>query len=262
MKGIKKRLQKGEAVIGTFVSLGSPVTTEIIGKAPWDWLMLDLEHGAGSESDILTQLQSLSNTDITAIIRVEGTERQRVHKVLDMGAHGIMFPRIETASEAHRALRAMRYAPKGDRGVAKLVRATEFGTTFDTYHATVDGELLGVIQIETLEALNHLDEIAAMDGCDVLFIGPADLSMALGIFGQLDHPKFLEAERAIIRAAQRAGKAVGFLILDPKEYTTYYDKGIRFFACGTDAYFLKKQNQVTAEALVQLREKAQKQYAE
>jgi len=118
--------------------------------------------------------------------------------------------------------------------------------------------LLGVIQIETLEALNHLDEIAGIEGCDVLFIGPSDLSMALGIFGQLDHPKFLEAERTIISAAKKAGKAIGILILDPEDFRKYYDRGIRFFACGTDAFFLKNENQRTAERMTEIRSLIQK----
>jgi 2-keto-3-deoxy-L-rhamnonate aldolase RhmA len=254
MKGIKKRLQKGEAVIGTFVSLGNPITTEIIGTAPWDWLMLDLEHGLGSEANILSQLQALSTSNISSIIRVEGYQRQRIHRVLDMGADGIMCPHIETAAESLLVTRAMRYAPEGLRGVAKMVRATNFGVDFDEYHAKQEENLLAVIQIETAKAVDNIEEIAGNPDIDVLFIGPADLSMSLGVFGQLEHPKFLEAEAKIIMAAKKAGKTVGFLIMNPEDYPKYYDKGIRFFACGTDAFFLKKANAEVANRLVELRE--------
>ena len=130
-----------------------------------------------------------------------------------------------------------------------MVRATNFGANFDEYYKTAKENLLGVIQIETLESLHHLDEIAAVDGADVLFIGPADLSMALGIFGQLEHPKFLEAEAAIIAAASKAGKTIGFLLFDPNHFQRYYDKGIRFFACGTDALYLSNGAKQTAKML-------------
>lgn len=258
MPSLKHRLSKGEALIGTFVSLGSHSTTEIIGSAPWDWVLLDLEHGLGSEKDILGQLQALSNTKIEAIVRVESSHRERIQKVLDLGAHGVMCPRIDTASQATSAIKAMHYAPHGNRGVAKMVRAAGFASKFEVYSKNTIKDLLGVIQIETVEALNHLDDIAAVEGCNVLFIGPSDLSMALGIFGRLDHPKFLEAEDAIIAAAKKAGKSVGIFIVDPEDFQKYYNKGIRLFACGTDAFFLKKQNQKTAERLVELRGNLQK----
>ncbi|WP_420400466.1 HpcH/HpaI aldolase family protein [Flagellimonas sp.] len=254
MPSLKQRLSNGETLLGTFASLGSSITTEIIGSAAWDWILLDLEHGLGSEKDVLGQLQALSNTPIEVIVRVESSHKERIQKVLDLGAHGVMCPRIETTEQATVAIKAMRYAPLGNRGVAKMIRATSFASKFESYSTNNIKELLGIIQIETVEALDHLDDIAALEGCDVLFIGPSDLSMALGIFGQLDHPKFLKAEETIIEAAKRAGKSVGVFIVDPEDFSKYYLKGIRFFACGTDAFFLKKQNQITAERLSELRD--------
>jgi 4-hydroxy-2-oxoheptanedioate aldolase len=227
-------------VFGTFLTLGNPVIAEIIARAGYDWVLLDLEHGLGSEQDVLHQLQAISATATPAIVRVEGHARQRIHRVLDLGADGIMCPRIETAEDAAQAVRAMRYTPEGVRGVAKMVRASNFGIDFADYARRSREDLLGVIQIETLESLNHLDAIAALDGVDVLFIGPADLSMALGIFGQLEHPRFVEAIEASCKAARNAGKAVGFLLFDPAEKDRYYDFGIRFFACGSDSMFVQQ----------------------
>lgn len=253
MKSIKRKLLDGEAVIGTFVSLGNAIATEIVGTAPWDWVILDLEHGLGTEGDIMNQLQALATTNINVIVRVEGYQRQRIHKVLDMGAHGIMCPHIDNEEEALLVTKAMRYPPEGVRGVAKMVRATNFGADFDAYYANQQENLLAVIQIETPEAVQNIEAIAANPDIDVLFIGPADLSMSLGIFGQLNHPKFIEAETTIINAAKKAGKAVGFLIMNPEDYEKYYNKGVRFFACGTDAFFLKKENAAVANRLVELR---------
>jgi 2-keto-3-deoxy-L-rhamnonate aldolase RhmA len=240
MKGLKQRLNNGEALIGTFLSLGNSLTTEIIAQAGFDWLLIDLEHGVGSEEDVLHQLQAIEHTNVSAIIRVEGYQRQRIHKVLDMGAHGIMCPRIDNAQQAELVVRALHYPPAGIRGVAKMVRATQFGINFSQYSKNAAEELLGVIQIETTESLEHLDEIANINGVDVLFIGPADLSMALGIFGQLDHPTFIQAVEAIVTAASKANKSIGILLFDPNDFDKYYQQGIRFFACGTDTLFLSK----------------------
>ena len=119
--------------------------------------------------------------------------------------------------------------------VAKMVRATGFGKNFDAYQQNATENILGIVQIETTEVLAHLDEIAALNGVDVLFIGPADLSMSLGIFGQFDHPLFKDALKKTIDAANKASKAVGILLFDPNDYSTYREMGIKFIACGSDA---------------------------
>jgi len=238
MKNLKNRLKNGETINGCWLNLGSPLTAEIVGLAGFDWVLIDLEHGAGGEKDLLHQLQALEHTPAAPVVRVESFERQRFHRVLDMGAEGVMCPRINNLEEAKKAADGMRYAPLGTRGVAKMVRATGFGKDFDTYHQGEKENILGVLQIETVEALDHLDQIAGLDGVDVLFIGPADLSMALGIFGQLDHPLFKDALKATVDAAQKAGKATGILLFKPEEYPTYHDLGIRMIACGADATFV------------------------
>lgn len=253
MKGIKKRLQKGEILIGTFLSMGNAVAAEIISNAGFDWVIIDLEHGLGTEGDVVNQLMGLKGTGVSAIVRVEGHQRQRIHKVLDLGADGIMCPRIDNAAEAGLAVKAMQYSPAGIRGVAKMIRAAEYGETFDRYRKNAPEELLGVIQIETIESLNHLDEIAGTNGVDVLFIGPSDLSMALGIFGQTDHPDFVAAVSRIISAAVKAGKHVGILLANPADLPKYYAMGIQFFACGTDASFMSKGARLTAAEMLKVK---------
>ena len=134
-----------------------------------------------------------------------------------------------------------------------MVRATGFGVNFDQYYAESKENILGIIQIETVEALKHLDEIAAVEGVDVLFIGPADLSMELGIFGQFDNPIFLDALKNIIQAAQNAGKATGILFFNPDDYNKYHDMGIRFIACGADATFVADGARNLAKKLANFR---------
>jgi 4-hydroxy-2-oxoheptanedioate aldolase len=238
MKDIKKRLQQGETLYGCWLNLGSSLTAEMVGMAGFDWVLIDLEHGAGVEKDVLQQLQALEHTPAAVLVRVESTERQRINRILDMGAEGIMCPRLNNATEAAVVAQAFHYPPEGSRGIAKMIRATEFGKKFPEYYKESREKILGIVQIETAEVLHHLDEIAALPGIDVLFIGPSDLSMALGVFGQFDHPVYKDALKATVNAARKAGKAVGILIQKPDDLKLYHDMGIRLIACGADGSFV------------------------
>jgi 4-hydroxy-2-oxoheptanedioate aldolase len=249
VKYLKQRIQRGESVFGCWLNLGSSVSAEIVGFVGFDWVLIDLEHGCGTESDAFHQLQVLEHGTAATIVRVESYERQRFHRVLDFGAEGIMCPRIKTPQEAQRAANALRYSPEGLRGVAKMVRATNFGNNFSDYYANTKNNIVGIVQIETQESLNCLDEIAAIDGIDVLFVGPADLSMALGIYDQLDHPRFLEALKETANAAKRVGKATGILMSNPDEYAKYQSLGFQLIACGSDATFVNNGALSMIEAL-------------
>ncbi|MCP5119828.1 MAG: 2-dehydro-3-deoxyglucarate aldolase, partial [bacterium] len=149
-------------------------------------------------------------------------------------AHGIMFPRVDTVDQARACVAAMRYPPDGVRGAASMNRACEFGVTFRDYVASSKDNLLGVFQIETAEAVKNVDEIAAVDGVDVLFIGPLDLSMSLGILQQLDHPDFQKALEATAAAAEKHGKSTGVLMPNPSHFERFHNLGFRFLACGSD----------------------------
>ncbi|WP_353184800.1 aldolase/citrate lyase family protein [Parapedobacter lycopersici] len=249
MKNLKTRLKQGETLTGCWLNLGSSVTAEIVGLSGFDWVLIDLEHGAGESKDLLFQLQALTHTPAAAVVRVESFERQRLHRVLDLGAEGIMCPRINNVAEAQAVVDGLFYPPEGVRGVAKMVRATNFGTRFSEYRETAKDNLLGIVQIETPGALDCLDGIAALEGVDVLFIGPADLSMALGIFGQFDHPTFKDAIRDTVNAAKKAGKATGILLFDPADFPTYHEMGIQLIACGADATFVAQGARQTADKL-------------
>ena len=249
MKNLKKRLQAGETLNGCWLNLGSPLTAEIVGLSGFDWVLIDLEHGAGTEKDVLAQLQALESTSTAAFVRVESADSPRISRVLDMGAAGVMCPKVDNAAEAKKVVNGLHYPPFGNRGVAKMVRATAFGQNFQVYYDSSRENLLGIIQIETREALNHLDEIAALEGVDVLFIGPADLSMELGIFGKFDNPIFIDALEKINQAARKAGKATGILFFNPDDYKKYHDMGIRFIACGADATFVADGAKMMAKKL-------------
>ena len=255
MKNLKQRLINGETLNGCWLNLGSAVTAEIVGLSGFDWVLIDLEHGAGSESNTLSQIQALEHTNAGVIVRAESTEPQRIHRVLDMGAEGVMCPKVRNAEEALKVVKGLHYPPFGNRGVAKMVRATQFGLNFNDYYQKSRDQILGIVQIETKEVLNHLDEVAAIDGVDVLFIGPADLTMELGIFGQFDHPDFLDAVNKIVSAATKAKKAVGILFFNPDDYQKYHNLGIRFIACGADATFVADGARNMATRLADFRKK-------
>ncbi len=253
MKGIKKRLRDGETLIGCWLNLGSALTAEIVGLAGFDWVLIDLEHGVGNEKDALHQLQALEHGTAAPVVRVESGARQRIQRVLDHGAEGIMVPRIDSPEEARKAVAALRYPPAGSRGVARMVRATSFGEDFDDYCQHAQKDILGVIQVETEECLNHLDELAAIEGVDVLFIGPADLSMALGISGQFDHPRFVDALHRTAEAARESGKATGVLLYGPDQFEAYRALGFRLIACGADSAFVKTGAREIVNTLNELR---------
>jgi 2-keto-3-deoxy-L-rhamnonate aldolase RhmA len=256
MKNLKEKLRQGATLHGCWLNLGSPVTAEMVGMSGFDWVLIDLEHGSGTEIEALHQLQALEHTPATPIVRVESAQQARAQRMLDMGAMGIMCPRIRNTAEAKVFVSGLHYPPHGTRGVAKMARATGFGQNFSDYYQDAREKILGIVQIETAEVLNHLDEIAALDGIDVLFIGPSDLTMELGIFGQFDHPLFKDALQATVNAAERAGKAAGILFFNPDDYARYYDLGIRFIACGADATFVADGARNFASRLDQARSNA------
>ena len=220
------------------MNLGSPLTAEIMARAGFDFAVIDLEHGSGTEADVLSQLQALEATNAGVIVRVESHERQRAHRVLDLGAEGIMFPRVDSASEATRAVAGLRYPPQGVRGVAMANRACTFGTTYREYMEGAASTLLGIVQIESESALTSVDAIAAVEGADVLFVGPMDLTQSLGILAQYDHPRYGEALEAVSAAARRHGKSLGVLMARPEDFDRYHALGFRLIACGSDGTLL------------------------
>ncbi len=257
MKNLKERVRKNETLFGCFLGLGSPLTTEIMGMAGYDWALIDLEHGAGSERETLFQLQALEHTSAAAIIRVESNARQRVHRVLDLGAHGIMFPRIDNAEQARDAVAAMRYPPGGVRGVAFANRACEFGSNFRSYMQTAHDALLCVVQIETEAAVKNVEEIAAVDGVDVLFIGPSDLSQSMGILGEFRHPTFIDAIERTSRAAGKFGKTAGILLPKPEDFAFFHEFGFRFLGSGADGVLLNNAARSLVRTLHASLERAQ-----
>jgi 4-hydroxy-2-oxoheptanedioate aldolase len=234
----RQRVRAREVLLGTFLQLGSPVATEIAAQAGFDWLLVDLEHGAGSEATLLADLQAMSASSVGALVRVEVGERLRIGRVLDAGANGVMVPRIVSAEQAAEVARFLRYPPQGVRGVALGTRSAGFGRVAVGDVSTLNDNVVGVLQIETLESVEAVDAIAAIDGVDVLFIGPSDLSVALGVPGQLEHPRFRDALERIRAAARAHGKTVGTLLRNAQEVEAALRDGITFIGISSEASVL------------------------
>ncbi len=234
MKYLHDQLRAGARLFGTWNNLGSSVASEITGLAGFDWVLIDMEHGSGDYGNLVHQIQAVSATPAAPIVRVAWNDPVAFKRILDLGASGIMVPYVQTAEEARVAVRAMRYPPNGIRGVASLNRATGFGVSFNEYVRRADTELLTIVQIETPLAVENANEIAGVDGVDVLFVGPLDLSTGLGVQGRYDDPSYLAAVERVAAAAEGAGKASGILLLDPGSLGPMLELGLRFIALGSD----------------------------
>jgi len=234
MQYIRERVLNGEIMFGIGANLGSSLTVEMIGAAGFDWTWIDCEHGAQDYSELIPQMQAASINNAPAVVRIAWNEPPRFKRVLDLGAAGIMIPYVTDAAQAKQAALAMRYPPEGIRGVAKFNRACGFGQDFSNYYAEANKNLLTVVQIETKESVQKSAEIAAVDGVDVLFIGPLDLSVSMGMPDQYEDPDFLAALDQVAQACKANGKAAGILVPKPAYLESWIAKGFTFLVVGSD----------------------------
>ena len=241
---LKKRLQSGGIVIGTFVGLGHPDVTEWLSRIGFDWLLLDAEHGPLGFETLQRMMQSMNGTSCVPIVRPQWNDLVVIKRVLDIGAYGVLVPWVESKQEAEYAVRACRYPPQGIRGYGPR-RAAMFDPT---YYETANREILVAVQIETKKAVMNLDEILSVDGIDACFIGPNDLSSNLG-FGvppKWDEPQFLEAFDRVLQAAEKWGKPAGMWTnLDNVEWAI--KKGFRFNTIDNADIFLNRAARMALE---------------
>lgn len=246
--GLRARLAAGQTLFGTFLGLGCALSAEACALAGFDWLLADLEHGGGGESTLLAQLLAADAHQVPMLVRVESGDRIRAGRVLDLGAAGVMFPRLESAAQAEEALRHAHYPPLGDRGVATYNRACGFGLRPDALD-TANDRIACIVQVENRRAVDQIDEIAAVPGIDVLFIGPRDLSHDLGVPGDLASPTYLAALNRVRAACDAAGIASGILAPDAEAARRYADDGFRFIGVGSDATLLAQASRSVVAAL-------------
>ncbi|MDR7470090.1 MAG: aldolase/citrate lyase family protein [Armatimonadota bacterium] len=234
---VKHRLKQGQPAVGLWVSFPSPAVVELLATIGPDWLLVDTEHGPTGWERLEDLLRAMKGTEVVPLVRVAANDVALIKQALDRGAYGVIVPLVNTAQEARAAVAAARYPPEGIRGVAGT-RVSRYGMDLPEYFARWNSEVLVVCQVETAQALEHVEEIAAVPGVDVLFIGPNDLSANLGCFRQFDHPAFLAAVDRILAAARRCGIAAGYMAGSPEEVLRRIDQGILFIAAGSDARLL------------------------
>jgi 4-hydroxy-2-oxoheptanedioate aldolase len=234
---LRARVAAGEGTLGTFVGTASPVTAEVCAAAGFDWLLLDLEHGAGGEEQVRAIIPTAAAYGVPTVVRVESDARIRIGRVLDAGAAGVMLPRLDTADQVRAAMAHLYYPPRGDRGVATYNRACRFGLDPGALDRAND-EVLGIVQIESAQAVTAAEEIASVEGVDVLFVGPRDLSQDLGVPGQTTAPVFVEALERVRVAAGKHGKACGLLVPDGGAAAAKLAEGWTFVTIGSDSTLL------------------------
>lgn len=229
----RKRLSS-EVLAGTFLNLGSSVAVEIAVAAGFDWVLLDLEHGSGSLTELRSQLLATRGSTAAPIVRIPSIDADTVKFVMDSGAAGVMFPYVPNAVEAAHAVSAMKYPPTGVRGVAQVIRATEYGRNWKRYLDEANDRSLVVVQIETPEAADQAESMAAVPGVDVLFVGPMDLSVNLGHPGDFSQPGFIQYLKNVVSACEKYGKTAGILSR-PELVDQHKAMGFRFLALGSDS---------------------------
>ncbi len=230
----KAALRQGREQIGLWLDTGEPLTAEIAGTCGFDWLVIDGEHGPNDLRSIMAQLQALSGSPSEVVVRSPMGESWMIKQLLDIGARNLLVPMVDSAEQAKELVRAVHYPPRGIRGVgAAVARASAFNLIAD-YADTAAEEICLLVQAETMAAIRDLENIAAVDGVDGIFIGPADLSADMGYLGRMEAPEVQEVIEKAISTIVASGKAAGILTFSESLNRRYLDLGATFVAVGAD----------------------------
>lgn len=243
----KRRLLAGEQQIGLWCTLPSSFTAEGLATTGFDWLLFDTEHSPADPLTVLPCIQAVAPYPVSAVVRPAINDLVLFKRLLDLGAQTLLVPQIETAEEAHVAVRAIRYPPQGIRGVAGFTRAGRFGAVSD-YFKRAEEELCLLVQVETLAALDNVEKIAAVDGVDGIFIGPSDLAASMDRIGETSHSEVIEAIEETIRRIVTAGKPAGILTLDRDFAKRCMQLGTTFTAVDLDAALLFREARRLSQA--------------
>ena len=226
-------LRAGKRLIGCWCSLANPITTEVLGVAGFDWILLDGEHSPNDVITFIPQLMALKDSVSAPVVRPSWNNPVELKRLLDGGFYNFLIPFIESADEAQRAVAATRYPPQGFRGVSVAQRSNRYGTV-PGYFEGVNEQICVMVQIESGKGVAAAAEIAAVDGVDGLFVGPSDLAAGLGHLGDANHPEVQDAMAKIFAAAKAAGKPVGILAGVEADARRYLAQGATFVAVGSD----------------------------
>jgi 4-hydroxy-2-oxoheptanedioate aldolase len=237
MTSFRRRCLDGAPLIGTFSAIPHPVAIEVVAMAGLDFLCIDWEHSQISRERIEDLIRAADVHRVPAIVRVPGHAPESIAAVLDAGAAGVLVPRISDAAQARAAVMATRYPPLGERGVGPG-RAAAYGYHIPDYLSKANEDLVLAIQVETAEGLANIAEIVAVDGIDVIFIGPGDLSVSIDALGPEGRHRLEDAIHTIAEAALAAGRTVGIFRPSTSDIAAWSATGISFFLLASDTMFL------------------------
>jgi len=248
MTKLTTKFESNADTVGTWLSIGHPTVAEVTAAQGFDFVLIDTEHTSLGLETVENMSRGVDATegDTETLVRVPSNDPVRIKRILDIGVAGIMVPRIESAAAAERVVEAVNYPPEGIRGVASG-RAAEYGDEFKDYVESANGSILTVVQIETRTGLDNADEIAAVDGVDAVFVGPADLSANLGVFGEWENDRLSAAIETVIDAGRTAEIPVGTLVVDPDDIEMRVQQGFDYLIIGKDTTHLSTANRRTRE---------------
>jgi 4-hydroxy-2-oxoheptanedioate aldolase len=235
----KHALRSSRLQLGLWHSLSSNLVVEILAEAGFDWILLDMEHAPNELPMVLAQLQAMSGGTTHPVVRPAWNDPVVIKRLLDVGAQSLLIPYVETEEEALRAVMSVRYPPQGFRGFAGQARASRYGR-ISGYHAAANSEICLLVQVETKRGLDNLEKIASVEGVDGVFVGPGDLSAALGYLGQPNHPDVIKIIDDMIPRIKNSGVAPGILTGDVELAQHYIDRGCLFAAVGSDIGLLSR----------------------
>ncbi len=244
----RDNLKNGKCVYGPFMKTGDPMFVEAAGLAGFDFIILDTEHGPVSIENQQNNIRAAEARDTVPIIRLKDKEENTIGRALDIGAYGIQVPQIKTADEARDVVKYAKFYPYGMRGVCRFVRAADYSDIHRNEFFESSKDVLIILQLEGIDAIKNLDEILTVEGVDILFIGPYDLSQSLGLPGQVNHPKVVEAMKAIVEKASAAGKTIGCFVDTPDDLKMWRELGLQYLSYSVDVgIFIDACKKLTAE---------------
>ena len=233
---VKKDILAGKAVYGTIALLGEPALVEMIGYAGLDYVLIDTEHSPNTMEQVEQMVRAADVAKTTSIVRVTTNSPELILRALDVGAGGVLVPQVNTAAEAAAAVRAARYAPQGDRGLAGIVRAARYGfSPVAEYVEWANSQTIVFTQVEHVDAVENLDSILAVEGLDGIYVGPADLSQSMGCMGKFDDSGFRRTIHSIIEKTRRTDKWAGIFCFDADDAKYWVSQGAQFITIGADS---------------------------
>lgn len=235
---VKRRLQEGKKTIGAWLQIASPYTAEIMSRAGFDWLIVDMEHGPGDIQTLVAQVMAMNGSGVVPLVRAPWNDFVTIKRILDAGAYGLLVPYVNTKSEAEAAVSACKYPPQGIRGVAGSPRAAGYGQNAMDYLTRANKEILIITAVETPDAVSNLDAILEVDGLDGIFIGPMDLATSMGHFGNPGQPEVQEAIAVIEAKVLAAKKILGSIAGTWEQAKGFYDKGYQMMVVMADGVSL------------------------